>query len=176
MSQRHFAPLGERLDEAKTRLNILILGSYRSIGRKATPCLKRLERLRTHLNSIGYENAKLVKDFPDDVIFHKKKSVHFEVKSKERIRNWATGLIFVFLRGCNNVGVACELTYVDDKVPDFFHSSAVLVEKGERLSVHVTGPLERHGIEGSSFEEDDELFEFAEGACSTILWRNYSQV
>lgn len=165
------------LSERKARLKTLILGPYRSATPEgSTICMSRLERLRTYLKSSGYTNAKLMKDFPDVPKFHEETATHFEVKSKQKILEWPTGLLFVFLRSCDISGVACELTFVDDKKPDLLNSSAVLVEKSLNLSAMVKGPLVRHEIEVNNFETEADLNEFAVGACMKILYRNYWQI
>jgi hypothetical protein len=135
-----------------------------------------LAALRTYLQSQGYENAKLVSDFPDEPRYSQDPNIHSELKSKDKIESWADGLILVFLRDCNNDGVASELTFVDAKLPNLFHSTVVLEEKGTHVSSMERGPIARHEIEVDEFEADAELNAFAEGACSKILSKNLTRL
>lgn len=152
------------------KVRILMLGPY---GPTESLCLDRLKALRDSLHRIGYANVKLVADFEDVPPYHPNTAAHFEVKSKEKILTWASGLLFVFLEGCDNVGVSDELTFVDTKIPDLFHSSVILVEEHVTLSMMIKGPLKRQGIESWNFLGDDALAGLAQGACSKILWRKF---
>ena len=171
------SPLFGDLSERKARLKILILGPYRPADpTESTACMERLVALKAYLNSFGYDNAKLVSDFSDVPRWHEKDAAHFEVKSKQMILEWAIGLLFVFLRGCDNSGVGGELTFVDAKRPDLFHSSKILQEESTDISTIIRGPLNRHGIEADRFQTDEELHELAVGACMAILYRNYWRI
>lgn len=162
-------------DAKKPRLRVLILGSYTAHVPNAE-CEKRLVSLRHYLQSVGYANAKLALDFSDEPKYDENLSVHSELKSKEKIESWAHGLIFVFLKDCNNDGVSSELTFVDDNLPNLFHSVVVLEEKGTHVSSMINGPIARHEIEVNEFESDEDLKAFAQTACTKILRRNFTQI
>jgi hypothetical protein len=98
------------------------------------------------------------------------------MKSKRMIRTWADGLIFVFLKGCDNTSVGNEFTYVDSTNPNFFHSSAVFRESGVRLRPLIEGIIVRQGIPGMQFRTDKHLHQLAEGACLQIVHRNFSRL
>ena len=128
---------------------------------------------RDYVREVGYSNTCLVADFADVPPYHGVVSAHFEMKSKEKILNWAHGLIFVFLKGCDINGVSNELTFVDTKIPNMFHSSIVLREHGVRLKTMIDGIIVRQGIDEGRFATDKALCELAEGGCLKILHHNY---
>jgi len=173
MAQDYFQGFTER----KARVKILILGAYRPTSSdQPAPCRERLEELRNYLNSMGYTYAKLVADFPDVPRYDERDEVHFELKSKDMILHWATGLVFVFLLGCDNEGVGAELTFVDTQRPNLFHSSAILLERHLDPSTLTRGVLIRQRIEAYEFEDDATRDELALGACAKIVYRNYWQI
>jgi hypothetical protein len=158
-------PYFEGYADRRKRAQILILGAY-----SPNPCMARLQGLRDYLRSIGYERVQLVADFPDEP------GEDGDLKSERVIMSWAAGVLFVFLSGCNNAGVSCEVKFMDRKIPSLFHTSFVLVERGVDLSGMVKGPLGRQGADETLFSGDAELHELAAGSCAIILRRCYSSL
>jgi len=132
--------------------------------------MARLQGLGDYLRRIGYERVQLVADFPDEP------GEDVDLKSERVIMSWAQGVLLVFLSGCNNAGVSCEVKFMDRKIPSLFHTSFVLVERGADLSGIVKSPLGRQGADEIPFSGDAELHDLAAGSCMRILKRCYSSL
>lgn len=161
----------------RANLCLLILGPYSP--QPSTPsalCQERLVCLRNYLQSLGYDQARLMMDFPDTPAYDPNPASHFELKSKDKIATWAHGAIVVFLRDCDNGGAECEMTFIDNKNPDFFHSVGILIEKGAHVGAMSAGLIARHGIDVIEFTNDIELKESAVGHSTKILRRKISQL
>jgi hypothetical protein len=151
-------------EEKKIR-KILILGPY-----KPPPAKERLIRLRDCLLVHGYENAKIVEDFPNIPKYDEDSDKHFTLKSRDRIKNWADVLVFVFIHEANNLGVWSELQFTLDSVKEKIHYSIELHEQGVDLSSQTRGPLKISRMYSSEFCSDRKLCDFAIAFCTNVVY------
>jgi len=151
--------------EDKKTKRILILGPY-----KPLPAKERLIRLRDCLLVHGYENAKIVEDFPNIPKYDEDPDKHFTLKSRDKIENWADVLIFVFMREANNLGVWAELQFTLAFVKDKIHYSIELHEKGVDLSSQTRGPLKISRMYSSEFHNDGKLCKLAMAFCTNVVY------
>jgi len=155
----------------KKRIKILILGPQRPPNAE-----KRLYAFKRCLLQSGYDNVKLVADFPDVPKFHPDQSSHFTLKSQNYIKNWADVLVFVFLCNCDNQGVANELTFASLMVTEKLNVSVVLSEKGVQLSSLTKGPINLQKIDSDEFSNDVELCEMAKGYVTNYIYVLYWKI
>jgi len=146
---------------------ILVLGPY-----KPPLARERLERLRDCLLEHGYENAKIVEDFPDIPKYDEDPDKHFTLKSRDRIKNWADVLVFIFMREANNLGVWSELQFTLFSVKDKIHYSIELHERGVDLSSQTRGPLKISRMYSNEFRSDRELFSLAIAFCTNVAYES----
>jgi len=152
----------------KRRIKILILGPQRPHTAE-----KRLNAFKMCLLQSGYDNAKIVADFPDTPAFHTDKSSHFTLKSQHYIRNWADVLIFIFLRNCDNQGVANELTFASLMAIEKMNVSVALYEKGSQLSALTKGPVNLQKLDSDEFLNAKDLCEIAKGYITNYIYVLY---
>jgi hypothetical protein len=146
---------------------VLVLGPY-----KPPSAEKRLIRLRDCLRVHGYENAKIVRDFPDIPSYDEDPDKHFTLKSRDKIKNWADVLVFVFLRKANNLGVWGELQYTLDFVKNKVHYSIELHQKGADLSSQTRGPLKISRMYSNEFRGDKKLCKRAIAFCTNVVYES----
>lgn len=151
--------------EKKKIKRILILGPY-----KPPPAKERLIRLRACLLAHGYENAKIVEDFPNIPKYDEDPDKHFTLKSQDGIRNWADVLVFVFMCEANNLGVWSELQFTLDFVKDKIRYSIELHEQGVDLSSQTRGPLKIARMNSSEFCSDRKLCDLAMAFCTNVVY------
>lgn len=156
--------------EAKAKLRILIPGPYRP-----KHALDRLEKLRDCLIEKGFLQTKLVKDFPDDMMYSPDPDEHFTLKSQKRIKEWAHVPIFVFFKGGDNQGVTVELTYTCTTLSHKQSCCATFFEgKWENYSTQVRGSVKlTNRISHEDFRGDTELCELSRGHAMKMLDRLY---
>jgi len=149
----------------KKILKVLVLGPYKPLKAK-----KRLFRLRDYLRMHGYENANVVEDFPNIPKYDEDPDIHFTLKSRDKIRNWADVLIFVFMCQAYNLGVWAELDFTIKSVKDKIRLSVVYHEKGTVLSSQTRGPLKIVRMFTKEFPNDPKLFRFAFSFCTNATY------
>jgi hypothetical protein len=160
------ASFGVTFDAIKRDLKILILGPYRPNSAET-----RLFAVKDHLIRHGYESAKVVADFADEPRYHQDPDIHFLLKSKDYIKNWADVLIFVLFTASDNQGVCSEMQTTCEKVEEKVHFSYVLYEEGITLSTLVKGEVKAARITSNTFEDDRELCELAKGFCTDVAYQ-----
>ena len=158
----------KEFEERKKRTKILILGAY-----SPTPCEQRLYKLKNCLSHNNYRSARLVKEFPNQPQFHRKKFAHIVAKSKYYIKFWADMLLFVFFKGARNEGVSVEFEFTCNKVLEKLGVSVVLAERDLNLSSMIMGSVEIHEIKADTFENDTELCERVIGYLTNFTYRLY---
>jgi hypothetical protein len=151
--------------EEKRIKRILILGPY-----KPPPAKERLIGLRDCLLVHGYENARIVEDFPNIPKYDEDPDKHFTLKSRDKIKNWAEVLVFVFARKANNLGVWSELQFTLDYVKDKIRYSIELHEQGVDLSSQTRGPLKISRMYSSEFRSDRKLCNLAIAFCTNVVY------
>jgi hypothetical protein len=119
--------------------------------------------------------TKLVKDFPDDMMYSPDPDEHFTLKSQKRIKEWAHVPIFVFLKGKDNQGVTVELTYT---CATLFHKQSYCATffegKWESYSSQVRGSVKlTNRISHEDFQNDIDLCELSRGHAMKMLDRLY---
>lgn len=149
----------------KKQNRILILGPY-----KPAPAKGRLIQFKEYLQVHGYENARIVEDFPNTPKYDEDPDKHFTLKSRDKIKNWADVLIFVFLRDANNLGVWSELQFTMDFVKEKIHYSVELHEQGVDLSTQTRGPLKISRMYSYEFRSDRELCSLAMAFCTNVVY------
>ncbi len=159
------------INDKKRRLRILILGPYRPKS-----CLTKIESLKNYLKATGFENTKLVKDFPDYEKFSEDMDEHFTKKSRLCINTWTHVPIFIFFRKADNLGVNTELTYTCLNFPNKGKQAAVFFEKGMDVSTQVLGSVKIAKISYEIFENQKSLCELTSGHCLKILDRLYYDI
>lgn len=152
-------------ENKKRAMKILILGPYTPLSAK-----QRLVQFKNCLIGSGYQNAMLVEDFPDTPRYHSDPDVHFTLKSRERTKNWADVLIFVFYNDANNQGVANELVFTCLSVRHKLHYSIALHEERIRLSTQTKGPIKISRMNSDEFQSDRQLCQLAIGFCTKIVY------
>lgn len=152
-------------ENKKKEQKILILGPY-----KPPFAEKRLGKLRDCLQSHGYDNAKIAKDFSNIPKYHGDPEIHFTLKSEDKIRNWADVLIFVFMRDANNIGVWDELKFTVRDVKEKIHYSVELHEKGIDLSTRTRARLKIARMLSNEFYGDRQLCKRALAFCTNIVY------
>jgi hypothetical protein len=151
-------------EEKKTK-KILILGPYKPPSAK-----ERLIRLRDCLLAHGYESAKIAEDFPNIPKYDKDPDKHFTLKSRDRIKNWADALVFVFMCEANNLGVWSELQFTLDFIKEKIHYSIELHEQGVDLSSQTRGPLKISRMYSNEFCSDIKLCDLAMAFCTNVVY------
>jgi hypothetical protein len=152
-------------ESKKKSQKILILGPY-----KPKLAKERLIQLSDCLRKHGYENAKRVADFPDTQRYDKDPDKHFTLKSRDKIKNWADVLVFVFMHKANNLGVWGELQFTVDFVKEKVHYSIELHEEGVDLSTQTRGPLKISRMYSNEFRNDRQLCELAMAFCTNVVY------
>lgn len=159
----------KEFEKRKKAIKILILGAYRP-----SSFLGRLRNSKTCLINHKYLETKLVEDFPDTPRLHNNPDIHFSLKSKHLIKNWAEALIFVFFGGgADNSGVATELEFTCLTVQDKLDRSLVLSEKGLALSTLTKGSIRIHKIDADNFHNDTYLCDIAIGYLTNYVLQLY---
>ena len=152
-------------ENTKKSQKILILGPY-----KPESARKRLIKLRDYLRTHGYKSAKRVADFPDTPKYDKDPDKHFTLKSRDKIKNWADVLVFVFMRDANNLGVWGELQFTIDFVKEKIHYSIELHEEGADLSTQTRGPLKISRMDSYEFDNDQRLCKLSVAFCQNVAY------
>lgn len=158
----------KEFERKKRKMKILILGPY-----KPPSFEDRLRSFRDCLNDKKYDNTKLVADFPDAPRLHKNWDIHFSMKSRVFIKNWANALIFVFFKNADNSGVTSEFEFTHLKAQEKLSVSVVFNEKDLDLSTLIKGPIKVHKIYADDFEDDMKLCEKALGYCTNFVYQLY---
>jgi len=156
------------VEAQKRKLNVLILGAYRP-----NHVLHRLEMFQGCLIRRKFEMAKLVKDFRDDVRYDQDDDIHFTIKSRLLIENWAHVSIFVFFKEGDNLGVGNELSYTCLKLPMKISVSVAFLETNLDVGSQVKGTLKLGArdqkLSYENFENDKDLCNLAFGHCRKML-------
>jgi len=162
-----FTIFSQDFEYKKRGQKILILGPY-----KPKLAEKKLIKLRDCLRSRGYDNARIVKDFPNIPKYDEDPDKHFTLKSRDKIKNWADVLIFVFMRKANNLGVWAELQFTIAFVKMKIHYSVELHEKGINLSTQTRGPLKISRMYSIEFSNDRQLCDRAIAFCTNVVYES----
>jgi len=152
-------------ENKKKAIKILILGPYRPTSAK-----QRLVQFRDCLKKSDCQNAKLVEDFPDFPKYDPDPDIHFTLKSRDKIKNWADAVIFVFLCDADNQGVSNELIFTCLSVQHKLHYSIELHEQGIQLSTQTKGPIKISRMNSDEFQSDRQLCQLAMGFCTKIVY------
>jgi hypothetical protein len=152
-------------ERKKKEIKVLILGPYNPPSAKL-----KLVEFRDCMKMNGYQNAKLVEDFLDTLKYDPDPDIHFTLKSRDRIKNWADVLVFVFLCDADNQGVGNELVFTCISVQHRLHYSIELHEQGIHLSTQTKGPIKISRINSNDFCSDRQLCELATGFCTKIVY------
>jgi len=152
-------------ENKKKSIKVLILGPYKPSNAK-----QRLIRFKDCLLNHGYEKARLVEDFPDVPRYDPDPDIHFTLKSRDNIKNWADMLIFVCFLNADNLGVTNELTFTCDLMQSKIHWSIELHEEGIQLSTQTKGPIKISRMNSDEFRNDQELCEKAIGFCTKVVY------
>ena len=137
--------------ESKKKIaNILILGPYGE-------CKPKLIGLRNYIISRGFENAKLVIDFPDEKYDEIKEDIYFLEKSKNYIKEWAEILLFVIDQECNNDSVLAEFFYTVESVNHKIKFTAILASTQRYLGRLLRGTIQLHRVRLREFSDIGEL-------------------
>lgn len=155
----------DHFERKKKDIKILILGPYNPPSAKL-----RLIKFRDCLKRSSYQNAKLVEDFSDTPKYDPDPDIHFTLKSRDRIKNWADVLVFVLLCDADNQGVSNELVFTCISVQRKLHYCIELHEQGIHLSTQTKGPIKISRINSNEFWSDRQLCELAMGFCTKIVY------
>lgn len=117
--------------------------------------------------------AKLIRDFPDDVRYDEDDDIHFTMKSRLLIENWAHVPIFVFFKDGDNLGVGNELGYTCLELPMKTLVSVAFLETNLDVGSQVRGTLKLgtrdQKLSYENFENDKDLCNLAFGHCRKML-------
>lgn len=156
--------------EKKPRLKILILGPYRPKS-----ALGRLEDVKEHLISKGYESTKLAKDFE---LSEKTEQAVFEM-SRKLMGNWADALFFFFFEEAIGkskiIGVYDEFVTLCESIEYKIDDSVVFIDKSiyKELSMMFRGRVTcfkgKSDLKVSFLESQDDARKMAEKHALNIL-------
>ena len=159
----HFLQFSDVLKTKKRNAKVLILGSY--------DAREILKRLKAFLIARGFDKTRLVEDWIDEKeIPADSFDEHFRAKSFYYIDNWAEVLVFVFLKGVNNLSVGREWAHMIESVREKCRCSVILRHKRLNLGSLVRGDIGAERVREEPFEDEKELCELAFSGCFNVLY------
>jgi len=146
-----------RIDKNRHKLILTIFGSY------SKGSTERLEKICKFLQSAGYKNAKLVKDYDFPIKENNESDEEwFESKSKFWLNN-SDVLFFIFFKDADNTGVGSEFTTFTSNIDRIWRGVVFLEVKDYAdsypISAMISSKIKRFEIQARQFKikDDEEL-------------------
>ncbi len=96
-------------------------------------------------------------DFPDTGHSNEDADIYFLEKSRDKIKNWAEILVFVFDQECNNDSVLVEFFYTVESVTHKCINSTIISSSERYLGSLLRGTVKLYHIRFREFSDIDEM-------------------